>query len=299
MDKHIFRAMGTEVELLASPHLHSVVIRDVEEHFERVEAALSRFRPESELSQLNLSAGRPFAASPLLREVLGEAIAGAERSGGLVDPTVLYAMQAAGYRESIEKVRGDVQLRTEATVSGAWRNIDIGDDGTITLPPGCGIDLGGFAKGWTVDHAAELMAPCDTWLINAGGDLLAHGAGPDGQGWVVGIEDPFRGPDVGVLRISDAAVGTSTTQRRRWQTQSGVAHHIIDPRTGAPSETDLASVTVVTHTLVEAEVYAKTVLLLGGNRGREYAEAHGLRAILVDDAGAVTAVGALGGCLVG
>jgi thiamine biosynthesis lipoprotein len=298
METRTFHAMGTEVEVLGAPHLPHGAVNAVQEYFETVEAALSRFRPDSELSLLNLAAGRPFAASAMLQQVLGEALAAAEASGGLFDPTVLHAVRAAGYRESIETVRGRVQVRTAAPGTPCWRDIEIADDGTVTLPPSCGVDLGGFAKGWSVDRAARLMAGSESWVINAGGDLLAHGGGPDGLGWVIGIEDPFGGPDVGMLRVVDGAVATSTTQRRRWLTQDGVAHHIIDPRTGLPSDTDLAAVTVLAVSVAEAEVLAKTVLLLGKSAGRAYAEERRLRAVLVDETGSALTVGRLEECLV-
>jgi hypothetical protein len=69
-----------------------------------------------------------------------------------------------------------VQVRTEAVVGGAWRNIDIGDDGTITLPPGCGVDLGGFAR-LDGGQRRELMAPCETWPSTPGRSF-ADGGGP-------------------------------------------------------------------------------------------------------------------------
>ncbi len=284
-----FHAMGTEIELLAVPSLPADVVENVQAGFEAAEACLSRFRPESELSRLNAAAGRPFPASPLLLQVLGEALAAADESGGLFDPVLLRAVEAAGYRESIERVRGTLQVQTLVREPASYRNVTI-EDGAVLLPQGSGIDLGGFAKGWTVDCAAEHMTGCQSWVINAGGDLLARGGGPDGDGWVVGIEDPFaQGHDLAVLRLTDAALATSTTMRRRWTTQAGPAHHLIDPRTQRPSESDLASVSVVAPTVARAEVLAKTLLLRGNDDALAYAESCGLSALLIDKQGLATA----------
>jgi thiamine biosynthesis lipoprotein len=280
MQKSVFHAMGTEVELLAAGSLPAGARERIEKLFAEVEACLSRFRPDSELSLLNLAAGAPFAASPLLREVLREALRAAARSDGLFDPTVWHAVRAAGYRESLELVGERVQVKSPGR-TGAWREVQVEEDGTVTLPAGAGLDLGGFAKGWTVDRAARLLEGCASWLINAGGDLLARGPGPDGDGWIIGVEDPLVGPDVSVLRVNDAAVATSSTRRRRWLTTEGVAHHIIDPRTGEPSTTDLASATVVTESASEAEVLAKSLLLLGRSNALRRAEERGLAAVLV------------------
>jgi FAD:protein FMN transferase len=285
-----FRAMGTEIEVLAAPSLPASVVENVRADFEAVEACLSRFRPESELSELNASSGRPFQASPLLRQVLGEALAAARESDGLFDPVVLRAVEAAGYRESIERVRGTLQVQTQVRERATYRDVEINADGTVLLPEGCGIDLGGFAKGWTVDLAGKRMAGCRSWVINAGGDLLARGAGPEGDGWVVGIEDPFaQGNDLATLRLTDAALATSSTMRRRWTTQDGPAHHLIDPRTQRPSQSDLVSVSVVAQTVARAEVLAKTLLLRGKAGALDYAESHAAPALLIDKYGLVTA----------
>ncbi|HSP54339.1 MAG TPA: FAD:protein FMN transferase, partial [Dehalococcoidia bacterium] len=141
------------------------------------------------------------------------------------------------------------------------------------LHRGVRVDLGGYAKGWTVDSCAELLTCCPSWVVNAGGDLLAHGIGLTGQGWLVGIEDPFdAGRDVGVLLVTGCAVATSSKMRRRWTTQTGAAHHIIDPATRRPAETGLASVTVIAPTSAEAEVLAKVLFLQGLPQGWRHVE---------------------------
>lgn len=185
---HAFRAMGTEIELLSNGQLPPGTTVEVEDWFETVEAALSRFRPDSELSLLNASAGRPFAASPMLIEVFALALAAARGSGGLFDPTVLHGVMAAGYRESGDYGRG-ILAATEPPPNPGWKDIEVTHDRCVLLPPGVGIDLGGFAKGWTVDQAASLLPHDRAWLLNAGGDLIARGNGPSGDGWLVGVED--------------------------------------------------------------------------------------------------------------
>lgn len=281
-----FHAMGTGIELLGAPRLPGPLAEQVRSLFGRVEFRLSRFLPESELSQLNRSDGRPFRASALLRGVLRDALAAARSTGGLFDPTVLEAVEASGYRRSFDELNG-VSTR-EAPATGAdYGRVEIFDDGSVVLHGGVRVDLGGFAKGWTVDAAAGLMAGAGSWVVNAGGDLRAAGPGPDGDGWLVGIEDPWvPGTDIAVIRARDCAVATSSVGRRRWRTPEGWAHHLIDPRTGAPADTGLASVTVLAPTAAEAEVLAKTVLLLGRVEGARCVEsAPGCGAALVSDRG--------------
>ena len=107
---------------------------------------------------------------------------------------------------------------------------------------------------------------------------------------MVGIEDPFaQGNDLATVRLTDAALATSSTMRRRWTTQDGPAHHLIDPRTQRPSESDLVSVSVVAQTVARAEVLAKTLLLRGKAGALDYAESHAAPALLIDEYGLVTA----------
>lgn len=286
-----FRAMGTDIELMSSQDLPDQTVREVRDWFEHVEAALSRFRPESELSMLNAASGRPFMASPLLAGVLRGTLKMARTSEGLFDPTVLNNVLAAGYRQSFDELPDQVET-TEQRPTPGWGSVDISDDDVVTLAPGTGIDLGGYAKGWTVDRAARLLAGYEPWLLSAGGDMLARGDGPDGEDWLIGVEDPHaKGSDLLVLRVCDRAVATSTTMRRRWLTQDGkIAHHLIDPRTGRPSQSDLASVTVVARSTVEAEVQAKVLLLLGRRAAMEKAIGEGLAAVLVDTTGDPTII---------
>ena len=259
-----FRAMGTDVELVAPNEPPQTTVEALKHWFEYVESHLSRFRPQSELSMLNASAGRPFIASDILAEVLRGALQSAARTGGIFDPTVLTNLQAAGYRTSFDEL-GAVVESQPPEVLPRWDSIDITDGHVIVLPEGVGIDLGGYAKGWTVDRAARLLPEYEPWLLNAGGDIRASGAGPDGEGWLIGVEDPFAlRTDLLVLRTWGGAVATSTTMRRRWMTSDGkFFHHLIDPRTGLPGQSDLASVTVIGESVAEAEVQAKVLLLLG------------------------------------
>lgn len=290
-----FAAMGTTVELLAAPDLPPGARERVQVLFAAAEARFSRFRPDSELSLVNAAAGRPVAVSREFLRVLRAALAAAEASGGLFDPLVLRELEAAGYRESIENVRSGLQLQTAPVADRrTYRAIEVSKDGVVTFPEGAGLDFGGFVKGWTVDRAARALRMLGNYCINAGGDLVARGEGPYGGGWSVAIDDPFApGRDAAVIRVRDRAVATSSTVRRRWKTQLGPAHHLIDPRTGLPSATDLASVTVVSDSAARAEVLAKELILAGGRCAMERANRDGTAALFIDGQGAVTLSGAM------
>jgi thiamine biosynthesis lipoprotein len=135
--------------------------------------------------------------------------------------------------------------------------------GEARLEHGAGLDLGGIAKGWMADRLCRWLGP--NVLANLGGDLMARGAGPQGEGWPVGL--------AGVtVMLRDQGAATSSVRRRRW----GDAHHLIDPRTGRPARTGLEEVSVVAASGLEAEVVAKTALLLGPELAPTYCAAYAL-----------------------
>lgn len=275
-----FRAMNTDVlAIVAVEHDRAseaeIALGRVEALFSEVEAALSRFRPESELSRLNRSAGKPFRASPLLFDAVDLALRAAQETEGVFDPTILNALVGAGYDRSFEQLAERVTDQAPAPSersAATWRDVRL-DRGwrLIHLPAGCGIDLGGIGKGWTVDRACQLLRPFGSFALDAGGDLFAAGAQADGNAWTVAVDDPREtGADLRVLRVRDRAVATSTIARRRWVQDGKARHHLIDPRTGSPAAGDVLSATVVADSVARAETLAKVALILGRVEGRRF-----------------------------
>jgi FAD:protein FMN transferase len=250
MQRRSFPAMGTRVELLldAEPSAESeLALARAEREFERLEALLSRFRPDSELSALNrsgaLDAGDDLAAVTRL------AIDARERTNGRFDPTVHDALVAAGYDRTFDEVAREGEARPPRACGGRIRV----DGGRIELEPGFRLDLGGIAKGYAVDRACTLLGEAGPCLVNAGGDLAGRG-----RLWPVGVE---TGDGELTLGLEDGALATSGRDRRVWRRGGREAHHLIDPETGAPAAGDLVRVTVFADTAVEAEVQAKAIFL--------------------------------------
>ncbi len=241
-----------------------------------VELQLSRFLSDSELSLLNARSGFPAQVSPVLWQALGAALDAARRTGGLYDPTVIDALEAAGYARSFADGL-DVEAPTAqpAPPKAGWRDIRMDENTrTVTLPPDVRIDLGGSAKAWAAVRAADMMASLGACLVDAGGDIAARGTPPDNEaGWPVGVADPHQpDADLCTLRVRDRGVATSGMDYRRWRRGASVQHHIIDPRTRRPADTDLWTVTVVAKDVVEADLHAKVALLLGSAEGCRHLE---------------------------
>ncbi len=220
-----FRAMNTDVAawLWAEPGPSDIWLPEVEAFFAEVEAELSRFRPDSGLSRLNASAGLgPQKVSALLAEVLGLALDAQQHTNGIFDPAILAALVAAGYDRSFELlgVSDAHDLSAAGRLGGAplsRSGIELNRvQGTVTLPQGVQIDLGGIAKGWTVDRAATLLGAWGPALVDAGGDIRSTAA-PGGEPWPVAVENPLRpDEDLAVVHLDGNAVATSSVMRRNW-----------------------------------------------------------------------------------
>ena len=273
-----FRAMGTDCHVLvvAPDPIGGELLALARERVEILEQCWSRFRPTSELSHLNATAGRgpqPVSGDLLL---LVETMTRAWQStGGLFDPTVLTSMRSLGYDADFAQVQArpassldDVTLAVAPGMSGVQVERE---PSTVGLPAGIGLDPGAIGKGLAADVIADELwaAGADGVLVNLGGDIAIAGVAGEGEPWAIGLEDerqPADHPDR-VLRVLEFPVGTdrvgiatSTTLKRRWA--QGRRHHIIDPRTGAMSTSELVQVTVVAASAWEAEAHATTALLL-------------------------------------
>jgi thiamine biosynthesis lipoprotein len=148
---------------------------------------------------------------------------------------------------------------------------------TIELPRGVQLDFGGIAKGWAAGRVVERLKVHGSALMNCGGDIAISGSLLNGEPWEVGVYKPFdRESDYIEMLYFDSPCGvaSSATDRRRWSQNGQTRHHIIDPRTGQPAETDVVHATVVAPTAAEAEAAAKSVLIRGSEDGLDWIESH-------------------------
>jgi thiamine biosynthesis lipoprotein len=251
--------------------------------FEEWEQVLSRFRPDSELSQLNQSAGKPFNASQVLWNVYQAALEAEQLSGGLVTPTQLAALEKAGYVHSFEtspaasnqSAENGVQAAASVLNPARWKEEDTVEERIISLPTGVRLDFGGVAKGWAAHQAARRLDKVGPALVDAGGDIAVSRLCAGDLPWSVGIENPFQpGTNLAVLLLGKCGVATSGRDYHRWQQNGKWMHHIIDPRTGYPAETDVLTATVIAPDVLQAETAAKTVFILGSQGGIEWLQAH-------------------------
>jgi thiamine biosynthesis lipoprotein len=231
----------------------------------------SRFNPESELSRLNADPRQTVPASWEMVRLAGAARAAAERTGGLVDATLIDQIEAAGYT-------GD--LTTSLTLADAldraprrrpagpsrrsrWREISADrEQRAIMRPPGVKLDSGGLAKGLFADLLAEALATHGSFAIDCAGDLRLGGTAHTRR--PVLVASPFDRRTIHEFSLAGGGVATSGIGRRSWLNASGApAHHLLDPATGQPAYTGVVQVTALAATALEAEIRTKAAILAG------------------------------------
>lgn len=233
------------------------------------DALFNRFYAGSMLSQLNRAAGCWFSTDPTFCQVLDTARDGVFATGGRFDPAILPALEAAGYTRSLDHpaARPTAPIMNAVVIGpAAWEQVDIDHRRhRVRLPPGMRIDLSGIVKGALADTLADRFMAWPGGAISIGGDLRLWGAAPDASAWQVGVEHPRDpGRDIATITIDHPAwraLATSTPRKRAWRTDTGDAHHLIDPRTRQPAITPCASVTCCAITAVAAEIATKALLL--------------------------------------
>jgi thiamine biosynthesis lipoprotein len=284
MSTKTFFAMGCHMQAILEEGDH-VFLDPVPGWFEEWESVLSRFRPESELNRINRSRAKTRRVSPVLGAVLGDSLRAARETDGLATPLVLDAVVAAGYDQPFEQMR---EWRAGGVPDGIpvrnWRDVRWDcKTSRVGLPAGAGLDFGGIAKGWAADKSAARLGRNGPALVDAGGDISASGVRADGSPWPVGVANPFApGELLNTIALAKGGVATSGRDFRKWIQQGRPRHHIIDPGTGRPADTDVLTATVIAPNARRAEAGAKAALILGSERGIEWLNRHpGLAGMLV------------------
>lgn len=302
-----FEAMGSDVRLLVGRPLDPRALPPLEaadrerEFVLEFARRLSRFLPDSELSLLNQDPYPCVASSTLLRAAVRAGLWAADRSRGLVDPTLVRALERSGYASSLDGV-SPASLEQALAVApprraarpdprATWRRVSVDDEtGLIKRPPGVRIDTGGTGKGLCADAVAYRLGAYTRFVVDCGGDIAVGGVGAQLEPYEIAVEHPLSGESVGAVRLTRGGVATSGLNVRIWRNPDGsFAHHLLDPCTGRPAWTGLVGATAIGATALEAETLSKMALLLGPKRAREVLVERG--GLIVHDDGYVEPIG--------
>lgn len=264
------------------PALAARLLTVAEWRLRDLESRWSRFLADSEITRLARYAGEPVAVSAPTRGLVRALVEAWDATGGVFDPTRLPDLVRAGYAASVLDPEAVTVLPAGAVSGFDPAAIRVDDEaGTVRLPVGATLDPGGLGKGLAADLVvAELLdRGAEGAMVEIGGDLRVAGLPPNGGGWRIDLEDPHR-PDasdpLAVVVLLDGGVATSSRLIRKWPG----GHHLLDPATGAPSDSDVVAATVVTATGAWSEAFATVPLVRGSAESVPMLDAEGIAALL-------------------
>jgi thiamine biosynthesis lipoprotein len=258
--------------------------------FREVEARCSRFRRDSDIGRLAGRVNEAVPVSTVTFEALRFALAMAEVTEGVFDPTVGATLEAVGFDRNYQTGER-VSSGVAASGRASFRDVELDEAArTVTCHAPLVLDLGAVAKGFAVDLAAVELRDFPGFAVNAGGDIRVRGLNAEGEPWRIGIRDP-REPEelIELLHLTDTAVCTSAGYERPNRTAEG--HHLVDATTGR-TPVEVAGVTVVAPSAMLADTLATTAFLLGPDRGAAMVEDQGASALFVLPSGGLVWAGA-------
>ena len=297
---HVYVGEATESEM-PDPMIAAISAEAQLIDFDR---RLSRFREDSELARLNRDPREEVPASSLLRRAVRAGVWAAEQTDGLVDPTLVPQLVAAGYATSRDGLSSasladglaaaPARRPARPDPQARWRAIDVLDKaGIIRRPAGLMFDTGGVGKGLAADLAARPLERYARYAVDVGGDVRVGGRDPDGEAVEIEVRHPQTGEAADLFRIGRGAVATSGLDVRLWRRSDGLyAHHLLDPATGEPAWTGIICASARAPTALEADTLAKAALLAGRDGARALLAHHG--GLIVTDDGGIERIPPLG-----
>lgn len=237
---------------------------------ERLDALLSTGIAESEVSRINASGEGDLSEDT--EKILSEGLAIWKQTGGLFDVTIYPLMQLWGFPTGNYHVPTKEELKQ--TMSLVDSSKVILDGNHVTLGEKQKMDLGGIAKGYTSNRIMEIFQEygVTSAMVSLGGNVQTLGKKPDGTDWQVGIQNPdnVQGDLLGAVAVQDQAVVTSGGYERYFEENGQTYIHILDPRTGCPAESGLASVTIVSSNGMLADALSTSLYIMGLDEAEAY-----------------------------
>lgn len=256
------------------------VIQENERTVRDLEKKFSRTLPDSEIAEL--TADGTYTLTEDTQTVLAAALSAMEATDGAYDPRLGALRDLWGFGGETPAVPSPAVL---AEALEKAQNAQVVLDGTAAVSGGADLDLGGAAKGYTLDKIRGNLdaAQVESALIDFGGALLVYGTKPDGELWRIGVRDPLgtQGVSIAEFSCSDICMETSGISQQSFEENGLLYHHLLDPATGYPADNPLASVTVLSASGLEADIYATALFIMGPDDGLAFAEANGMAVLFI------------------
>lgn len=271
-----FFAMDTYMSVKVWGDTDGTLVAGLEEEILRVEALLSVTEEDSDLYRINHSEGEATSISQETADLLNTALSWCKSTNGALDISLYPLSVAWGFSSASEDGYRVVseEERTELLTVCGWESVTV-NDLMVSIPEGGGLDLGAVAKGYATDTCVTYLKEngVSTALLSLGGNIYVLGSKEDGSDWKIGIQDPedeSGSSYVGVLELSDKAVVTSGSYQRYFEEDGVRYHHILDASTGAPADSGLLSVTIVTDSGLTADCLSTAFFVMGLEESAAY-----------------------------
>jgi len=282
------KALGSEVVLTLITENSDVADDTFKVLWEKIthfEAQFSRFQPTSELSLFNQKSGSWQKVSSEFLSILHCTQIFSQETTGLYNPFILPALQQAGYQGSWPHT-SEVILSTDYTNRHIFPpNALKIENGEVYIPEGAALDLGGIGKGFLLDLLGTyLEGTIENYWLSLGGDILCKGTDINNAPWAINVQNaqgeilPFQ-----IINTNKKSFGiaTSGVTKRKGKHNNKAWHHIIDPKTGLPSETDVSIATVCAPSAVAADIHAKCLVIRGSSQAEKYLKQHAIQSALL------------------
>lgn len=283
-----FFAMDTYISLTAYGENGDRALENAQSKMEELEALWSATDENSEIYALNSSGGERITVSDETRDLLEFALSMADETDGALEPSIYPVLLAWGFTTGENRIPKEDELQRLLRDVGYERIAIEGNE--VTVPDGMKLDMGAVGKGYSGDVLTEILkeAGITSALLDLGGNVQVIGTKPDGSRWRLGLRNPFDAEEyLGVIEIADAAVVTSGSYERYFIGEDGKRYgHIIDPDTGYPAESGLASVTIVAKEGKLCDALSTSLFIMGREKAETYWREHGnFDMILITDEG--------------
>ena len=287
-EKTLF-AMNTYMTLTAYGENGQAALDGAADLIEEVESLWSVTEETSEIYQANHSGGQTASLSDTTVDLLSFTLEMAEKTGGVLDPTIYPVLTAWGFTTDKKQVPSQEEI-ARLLEKVDYSRIQL-EGNLLTVPEGMELDLGAVGKGYAGDLVAEKLKEygIESAILSLGGNIQAVGSRPDGADWRIGIRAPWTESYLGILEISDAAVVTSGAYENYFEDEAGNLYwHILDPATGYPADSGLSSVTIIGEEGRMCDALSTALFVMGREGAARYWQDNpGFEMILVDNSGQV------------
>ena len=269
------------------------IIDETVDRMKEIESTYSSYLEGSVVSKINENAGiAPVSVDSEERNVIKRCVTFSEQSDGLFDLTISPLVKLWNITGDEPHLPSDEEIaKAQALID--YRNVLIDDKaGTVYLTqPGMELDFGATVKGYAVQKVLELYRESGITggILSLGGNVAAFGTKPDGTSFRTGIRDPkgTAADYFAILELNDQVIATSGAYERYFEQDGKIYHHILNPKTGYPCDSDLLSVTVVSEDGLLCDYLSTLFYMLGKDAVVDHLEENEFSLLAIDEEGRV------------